>query len=478
RDTTGAGPATTNRQQSTGRSEPGPERQPAPPPEVVWDPCGDGFDCGAVEVPIDYDRPEAGHLSISMIRRPAPGPARGSIFVNPGGPGASGVDFVRSGFQLDPATSAEFHVIGFDPRGIGRSDPLSCSLDRTSQPFPDLSPDSAIEQATLDEEARALIERCLDTDGELIPHLTTLNVARDLDRLRQAVGDEGLNYLGLSYGTLLGLYYGRLFPDTTARLVLDGVVDPELSLTELLAQQAEAFEQGFSQLAKRCRTDDSCPSGGLQETFDRVLERLERSGPIDGAGATELVLASLLPIYNPTIFDQYRDALIAADNGSMAGIDRLSDFLVGSISFTAYAAFACADGAQPVGARAWTSFAARLEREAPRFGAVIANELRVCSMWPRPDLDPGALAVGSGATSAGSTGAPPAAAPLIIGNTGDAATPLENAERVAAELTTSHLVVVDGLRHTAYTGSRCVQALVADYFADKLQPGRSNCSLD
>ena len=190
--------------------------------------------------------------------------------------------------------------------------------------------------------------------------------------------------------------------------------------------------------------------------------RLEADGPTADVGTTELVVASLLPSYSPTALPAYAAALSQAEGGDYTTVEQLSDFFVGSVSFTAYAAFACADG-NTADLDAWAAFADDLTREAPRFGAVVANELRVCAFWPDPADDPVA-----DITAAGLEGLTRPV--LVVGTTGDAATPLENAERVASLLTAPHLVVVEGDRHTAYNGSACVRDLVADYFADRIAP--------
>ena len=338
--------------------------------------------------------------------------------------------------------------------------------------MPDLSPDSAEESSELDALALDVVESCVATDGALLPHLTTTNVARDLDRLREAVGDEVLHFYGLSYGTLLAVRYGQLFAGSVGHLVLDGVVDPDADLPTLLRQQAIAFESGFEQLDERCG-ELRCPPDGIAVTFDRVRDRLERSGPVGGVGASELVMASLLPAYSPSILPAYATALTQADSGNYTAIESLSDFFVGSVSFTAYAAFACADGRPPAGSKSWERFADGLSEIAPRFGAVVANELRVCAFWPRPDEDSVDVSMSTPASLAGID-----APILVVGNTGDAATPLVNAERVAALLPDARLVVVDSARHTAYNGSSCVRDLVADYLADRPPPELSQCAAD
>ncbi len=442
-----------------------------PPVEAItWTDCG-SLQCGTVAVPLDYDEPSGPMLDIELVRVPAGGERIGSIFVNPGGPGASGIEFVEGGFRFDENTSQRYDLIGFDPRGIGRSAPLTCTVDRADQPLPDLSPDSQAEAAQLDDEAVSIVTACAAADGEVLPHLTTINVARDLERMRQAVGDEALHYYGLSYGTLLAVEYGRLFPDRVGHLALDGVVDPGAGLSELLRQQAIAFETQFARLDRRC-DDGPCPPGGITAAFDRVHDRLEADGPVGGVGSTELVIASLLPAYSPSVFAAYATALDQADGGNFTAIEALSDFFVNAVSFTAYAAFACADGEPPSGPDAWDDFAADLADVAPRFGAVVANELRVCAHWPSPNED-----VASVEPTAGNLDQLTRTV-LVIGNTNDAATPLENAERVAELLPMAHLVVVDSERHTAYNGSACVRDLVADYFADRLTAGESRCEAE
>ena len=446
------------------------ESDGTPESPIEWSDCGGGLQCGSVTVPVDYASPHGATLDIALVRVPAERDPIGSVFVNPGGPGASGIEFVRGGFRLDRESASRYHLVGFDPRGIGESSPLSCSVSRDDPVMPDLSPDSIEESAELDRLAIEVVEDCTATDGTLLPHLTTTNVARDLDRLRKAVGDDVLHYYGLSYGTLLAVRYGQLFPDSVGHLVLDGIVDPQADLTDLLRQQAIAFEAGFAQLDERC-DEIRCPVDGITATFDRVLDRLEAGGPVGGVGASELVMASLLPAYSPSILPAYATALDQSDGGNYAAIESLSDFFVSSVSFTAYAAFACADGQPPSGSAPWEQFADDLAEAAPRFGAAVANELRVCAFWPRPAADP----VGDMTEAELADIDVPV---LVVGNTGDAATPLANAERVASLLPDARLVVVDTARHTAYNGSSCVRDLVADYLADRPLAELSQCGAD
>ncbi len=426
--------------------------EPAVEP-VAWADCGDGLDCGTVAVPLNHDEPDGPTIGISLIRRPATGTATGSILVNPGGPGASGINYVRGGFTLDSDTMADHHLVGFDPRGIGASDALECDLDLTAGPRPDLSPDSAEEAAELDAEAQALAADCSDSDGDLLPHLGTESVVTDLDLLRRAVGDDKLNYVGLSYGTLIGLRYAERWPDRVGRMVLDGLVDPSFELPDLLRQQAQEFERAFAVLDAACGPDLACPDGGIIAGYDAVLADLERNGPSGPVGPTELQVATLVTMYSEWLWPVLGEALIAAQAGDLGPVERLHDRYVGGTSYSAYAAVSCIDSRSPSGAEAWDGFAAELEEVAPRFGAALANELRTCAFWPvTADTQPAAVTA---------DGAPPI---LLLSTTGDAATPVANAFTVAESLSDASLVLIDDEGHTAYGRSLCVEQIVADYF--------------
>jgi pimeloyl-ACP methyl ester carboxylesterase len=207
-------------------------------PEIQWTDCprpyGPGVECGALDVPLDHDNPDGLTIAIALVRLPAtnPGSRLGTIFLNPGGPGGSGVDFVVSvGSALfSDEVRARFDLIGFDPRGIHRSEPLKCfaipgkasSVSTLSWPFPLTLEEELARQKADNQLARA----CEQSGGEILHHMSTVDVARDLDLLRQAVGDEYLNYAGYSYGSFLGNVYANLYPDRVRAIVIDGIVDP------------------------------------------------------------------------------------------------------------------------------------------------------------------------------------------------------------------------------------------------------------
>jgi pimeloyl-ACP methyl ester carboxylesterase len=419
-----------------------------------------------VTVPVDHDAPGGPSLDLALTRIPATDPGRrlGSILVNPGGPGASGTDFLRW-FRFDDETMARYDLVGFDPRGIGASAPLACEPDLTRGPLPDTDPATPRARAALEEWARALAEACAASDGELLPHLDSVTVARDLETIRTALGEDRLNFYGFSYGSLLALRYLELHPERAGRIVLDGVVDPTAELTDLLVQQAAAFDEVFAEMVDICATAPNCPPGGLDGAYDRLAERL-REAPVGAVGPTELATAAIMASYDQRLWSPLRDALDRAVRlDDFDDIEELSDLYYGSASFGAYAAVTCTDTPVPGTPAAWDREVERARRVSARFGAATINELRACAHWPvRDPVAPSPIRA---------EGSPPV---LVIGTTGDAATPLVNAETVAATLADGHLLVLDGPGHTAYGANACVDGFVREYFAaGALPPPGARC---
>jgi pimeloyl-ACP methyl ester carboxylesterase len=444
-----------------------------PVDEVRWEPC-DRLECATVSVPLRYGPDGTAvtgeRLELALVRKPASGTAVGTIFVNPGGPGASGVDFIRAGFDLGPEIGSRFHLVGFDPRGVGDSAGLRCGRSMRPGPRADSSPDNETERRLLEAEARSMADQCARLDGQLVANISTSIAARDLDRLRRAVGDETLTYYGLSYGTVLGLRYAELHPENVGHIVLDGVIDPGLDLQALLRLQAEAFEEAFIELDGRCGTPllARCPEGGLVTAFDGLMDRLEAEGPIDGFGPTELSYAALIALYSPDLWPVLAQGLDDAADSDVATLRALHDRLTGAVQFTSYAAYLCQDSPVPGGPEQWRSFADDLATLAPRFGATVANELLACVYWPSTGLDRPAPIEAAGARPI-----------LVIGTTGDPATPLIGAQRVAETLDSARLVVVEGFHHTAIGYNACAGEIVRRYLVDStLPPANTRCSQD
>lgn len=425
------------------------------PEPLRWERCGGGAECATLAVPVDWSDPGGETVDLLVARVPAGDPDRrvGALVTNPGGPGASGVEFVLDGGLFAGTELAErFDLVSWDPRGVGGSAPLDCAEEEVQEFLRlDSDPDDPAEQAALDAGAAAVGEACAAAHGELLPHVGTDVAAQDLEALRRAMGLP-LAYVGFSYGTLIGLRYAELFPDGAEAIVLDGVVDPTDTLTDLLRGQTVAFE--------RVLTDALGPELG---TYDEVAAAAEvQPIPTDdgrGLGPADLATGTVLAGYDESYWEYLRRGVREAAAGDGTILLELADEYRGLGSYTAYQAVSCIDTPHPEGPAAWARFAAELEALSPRFGAPIANEMLPCATWPAP-VDPvhGPVAA---------EGSPPI---LVIGTTGDPATPIEQAERVADGLADGHLLVYDGEGHTAYGQSACVRDAVERYLLDGAVP--------
>jgi pimeloyl-ACP methyl ester carboxylesterase len=227
-------------------------------------------------VPLDYAAPEAATIDLALVKVPARrASARlGSLVVNPGGPGGSGVDYARAAdFIVGPGVRDAYDVVGFDPRGVGRSAPIDCVTDRQLDAFlgSDPTPDTVLEERQFAETSAAFARACGENAGPLLAHVSTVDAARDMDVLRAALGEDRLTYLGKSYGTFLGATYADLFPETVGRFVLDGVVAPDLTTTEVNLGQAKGFERATRRWAAYCAAEGDCPLG---TSADEVMDGL------------------------------------------------------------------------------------------------------------------------------------------------------------------------------------------------------------
>jgi pimeloyl-ACP methyl ester carboxylesterase len=418
---------------------------PEPPP-LDWQAC-DGLECATLTVPLDYDDADGGDIELAVARRPsASDDPVGSLIVNPGGPGGSGIAFLREGGARSLTES--FDVVAWDPRGIGASRPLECARG-TSFFTLDPQPDDPGERAALERSARAIADECAAADLDLLASLTTETAARDVDQLRRALGGEPLNYLGFSYGSHIGLRYAELFPDDIRAMTLDGVVDPREDMTEFLTGQAVAIEEVL---------------GDNLAVLREVAARVEadplpsRTGTPVGPGI--LGVAAFASIYGTSGERQLAAALDDALAGDGTALARLADTYVDSASFGAYLGVICVDGPRPPDLDGWWRFIDAISGAAPTLGASVGNELLPCAFWPVPPSEASSLLEW-----------PPSLPPiLLVASTADAATPLDDAVRVQQSLPSSVLLVRDGPGHTSFGASRCVQAAVTAYFVDLVVP--------
>lgn len=435
------------------------------PEPLAWRSCPEvpPGECATLRVPLDWSQPEGATVELVLGRLGARRDRIGALVTNPGGPGGSGLRFL-AGEPLGPAVRDRFDVVSWDPRGVGASEPLACDGPVPALAAADPDPDDPTERAALEDAAAAVAAACGARHPELLAHLDTLTTAFDLEAIRRALGDAPLNYLGYSYGSHIGLRYLDRFPTRVRAMVLDGVVDPEQGFEEFLLGQTAAFEASFARQARRCADDTArCGVPDLAAAYDELADRVELaplSAPAGPVGPSELAIAALASAYRADGWSRLGAALAEGLAGDGTRLRALADAYFDMAGYPAYAGVVCTDSPPPEGPRAYAAFAERARELSPRFGGSIANELLPCATWPVPAR--------GGPARVEAPGAPPV---LVVGNTGDPATPLANASRVAANLRASVLVTVESDGHTAVGSDDCVDRLVEAYLVDLVVPG-------
>lgn len=441
--------------------------------KVLWRNCGDA-DCATLEVPLDYSNPQGAKVALAVTRVAATGEAPlGSLFVNPGGPGGSAVDYAKAADGIvTKAVRDAYDIVGVDPRGVGKSDPVECLTDaqRDQLVVTDTTPDSAAEEALVIATSALPAQGCAANAQPEVGFVGTVNAARDLDIVREIVGDSTFNYLGKSYGTSLGAVYAELFPKTVGRMVLDGVLPLDLDLQEISLGQAKAFEESFKDFARDCSSQRDCPfpgDGAQVATAMRDLLVSLDSNPVqvgdrevNEAVATYAVLSYLyFPAYD---YPRLREALTAlVVNGSGKELldlldERISRGTDGRYldnSSDAFYAVTCADRKSEVSVARVRQIAQEWSVEAPTFGASVAWGLLACNGWPNIADDP--------VTKVTARGSAPI---LVVSTIHDPATPYAWGQRLAGQLDNAVLLTWDAFNHTAYhEGSACIDEVVDGY---------------
>ncbi|WP_432561555.1 alpha/beta hydrolase [Kineococcus sp. SYSU DK003] len=448
---------------------------------LQWADCSGGFECSQLTVPVDHADPAGATTTLAVVRSrtSATGDDRlGSVVLNPGGPGASGVEYARTAESVLSADVRDhFDVVGFDPRGVGGSNPLRCLTDAQVDTFlsTDPTPDDPAEVQALSEQTTSLGLGCQQA-GELAAHVDTRSVAKDMDVLRAALGDDKLNYLGKSYGTYLGAWYAEQFPQRVGRFVLDGALDPQLTGEEVNAGQAAGFEVALRAYVQGCLDGDDCPlTGGVDDGVAQVRQFLDSldADPLPTGTDRELVqglgyFAVAWPLYSRSAWPRLSAALtraFAGDGSAMLALadaysHRGTDGRYLDNSSTAIYAVNCLDRDDAETLPQVQDTVTHLAAQSPTFGPFLAWAGLACANWP--------IAPVGEARAVHAEGAGPI---LVVGTTRDPATPYAWAQSLAAELSSGTLLTYDGDGHTAYrTGSRCIDSAVDAYLVSGEEP--------
>jgi pimeloyl-ACP methyl ester carboxylesterase len=429
-------------------------------------------------VPLDYSKPTGATIHIAVIKASSSGSHQGSLIINPGGPGGSGIQFEVQAAPAFAQLTDHFDLVSFDPRGVGQSDPVRCLTAPQLTTFINTNPvpTTPAAHATLVAQAKLFADDCYARNGSLLEHIGTIDTARDMDVLRAALGDAKLTYYGASYGTYLGAKYAQLFPTHIRAMVLDGALNPAESATANNLVQAEGFQTDLDDFIAACVSAGSCPLGSTVVAAHAALETLKAK-----VTATPLQVGSrtLGPgdffeglaegLYSTSFWPQLKVAIGQAMQGNGAGLLASSDNITERNSNGTYAnlidsntAINCIDRPYPTSVSTYDADAQAFAKQSPDFGAAIELGSLPCAFWKVPPVEqPHAVHA---------PGAPPI---LVIGTTRDPATPFVWAKALTSQLGSGVLLTHVGDGHTAYLDEdACVDAAVKTY-VDDLQPPKS-----
>ena len=451
--------------------------------KLNWTDCGAKLKCSKVTVPIDYAHPAAGSVKLSINWLASTGSADlGWLLENPGGPGGSGIDFVAAGgAQVGSAELRKhYHVIGFDPRGVQRSAPIKCFDAKGTDHllYDDFGPTgSSQELANSRAEMKKFIAACQKNSGKIFGFVDTVSAAKDMDVIRSALGAKKLNYLGFSYGTFLGTTYASLFPKLVGRMVLDGAMDPSVSDEQQSLNQLKAFNQALRNYLADCLSKSSCQFSGSVDTALAKISALFKSletKPIKTEDSRRLnadsaVTGLIMTLYSNDYWQYLDQAFEGAFKGDGTVFMRLADFYndrnpdgsYASNTFEANIAVSCLDSRADSSPAAMAAQNAKVLSASPFLGRYWLNGAVSCENWPYPIAKKPATysAKGSGPI-------------LVVGTTGDPATPYWQSQNLAKKiLANGHLITFNGEGHTAYGRSNsCVLSAVDAYLIKGIVP--------
>jgi pimeloyl-ACP methyl ester carboxylesterase len=464
--------------------------------DATFDPTDDPFgwtrfednervEIGTFTAPVDYTDPSKGKFQLNIARHLAMKPKEriGSLLVNPGGPGFGGTDFAIFAEQnFGQPLLDHFDIVAWDPRGTGESEPKIDCIDDYDEFFAagDITPEDPPERQQLIDLADEFTTDCVEKNAAYYQYVGTNNSARDIDAIRAALGEATISYLGFSYGSELGGTWATMFPTTVRAAVFDGAVDPNADATESELQQVKGFDAALDRFLAACSANKDCPfqnDGDAAGAFDRLMQAIDESPvpteasrpPVNQAMAVTAVAQAL---YSEASWPQLARALAETQDGDGSGLLALYDrYYVrhsdGSWanSLEAFQVISCMDTAQRPAVEEEDANAVTLHAAAPRFVIRTVGDYS-CTFFP-PASDPRIAITGEGAGPI-----------LVMGTTGDPATPLESTRRMAETLEQGRLVIVTGNRHTGYGLNECSSAAVENYLVDpvgQLPPDGLRC---
>ena len=456
---------------------------------VSWRGCGDKKHCAEVEVPLDWKNPARDSIKIAVIYAEATGGSPiGSLLMNPGGPGASGFDYVNESIESIGSAElrAKYNIVGFDPRGVGRSQGIKCfeTADMDDLLYGDsgLPLGSGADIADTRAKLSTYAEACQKNSGDLLGFVDTVSAARDMDIIRTVFGEDKLNYLGFSYGTFLGTTYAALYPTKVGRMVLDGAIDPQVTDEQQSINQLIGFDQALRAYLSNCLASEDCPFTGSVEqsmtAISKFLRALEGS-PLNTTSERELtvwaaVTGIIMPLYSQDYWTYLSQAFTEAFAGDGTTLLQLADFYNDRIDgeyasnmTEANIAVSCLDSRSDARPAAMAKQNKRVLATSPVFGRYWQFGALTCEQWPFPVADPPASYAAEGSPKI-----------LVIGTTGDPATPYAQAQSLASKvLSNAFLLTFNGEGHTAYGRSNsCVDGTVDDFLLQgKLPQADPNC---
>ena len=454
--------------------------------ELAWQDCYEDFQCTTLDVPVDYSDLTVGTFEISVLRYLAADQKNriGSLVVNPGGPGSSGVNYAYNAeYLFSPDITDRYDIVGFDPRGVAESAPIRCLTDSEIDEnyAADGKPDNPAELREAIDETKKYVEKCLDHNDHLTS-FSTANAARDMDVLRAALGDEKLNYMGKSYGTFMGSLYAQLFPNKIGRVVLDGAVDPTISQYEQVLTQAESFDNALTNFLKECEKFKNCAlPTDVDQARKAIISLLNATASIpiplknpdkDKRQLTEtlLILGMAEAFYNseegwPVLRKAFNEIKSGFGDEMIALADQYSgrqkDGTYRSNEFDSGSIIDCLDFADNRTVDEITKDATEIAKLAPVFGPYLGYAGLTCQYLP-PTKPVTITAIATTSPI------------LIIGTTRDPATPYTWAVGLQKIIANSQLLTLVGDGHTGHNrGSACIDNAVDDFYLKGVMPAKN-----